>query len=112
MADVHATTARRSASWHGGFLEDNVAHDVTPTSRWSAAGYRGSDFVHWHNFAVQGRKDSCPVTLLHSPQVSFASTGQVDPLLASAVSCSRNVAPLSPCGELRELISYSPVLSC
>src|SRR5262249_27459586 len=32
MADVRATTARRSASWHGGFLEENIAHDVTPTS--------------------------------------------------------------------------------
>src|SRR5262245_18431983 len=31
MADVRATTARQSASWHGGFLEENMAHDVTPT---------------------------------------------------------------------------------
>jgi hypothetical protein len=29
MADEHATTARGRVSWHGGFLEDNVAHDVT-----------------------------------------------------------------------------------
>ena len=33
MADVHATTARRRTSWHGGFLEDSVAHDVTSDQR-------------------------------------------------------------------------------
>jgi hypothetical protein len=28
MADVQGTTATGSASWHGGFLEDNVAHEI------------------------------------------------------------------------------------
>ena len=31
---MQGTTATRSASWHGGFLEDNVAHDITPSKGW------------------------------------------------------------------------------
>ena len=94
MADVHGTTATRSASWHSSLFQDSVPHDLRkveagdlrdrPKHRSScstveedfaaatamdgsalpaidalpscdaiskaprAAGYRGSDFVHWH----------------------------------------------------------------
>jgi hypothetical protein len=30
MADVQGTTATGSASWHGGFLVENVPHENTP----------------------------------------------------------------------------------
>jgi len=34
VADVHRTTATRSASWHGRLLQDNDPHDLTASKGW------------------------------------------------------------------------------
>src|SRR5262249_46432984 len=72
MSDVHATTARRSASWHSSFFQDSVPLELTQ-GRDSIAATGGSILTH-----ANGRRGFgcchvngwlCPISYRCSPQL-------------------------------------------